>query len=89
MQSGKAGQKRWVLDFEPMAALRPDLLMGWASSADPGGQVRLYFEDRDAAIAFARAHAIPHQVIEPKAARRSVKSYGENFAFARKEPWSH
>ncbi|MET0183560.1 MAG: ETC complex I subunit [Caulobacterales bacterium] len=89
MQSGKAGTKRWVLDFEPNAALAPDVLMGWSSSADPSGQIRLYFDDRDQAIAYARKHAIPHQVIEPREFKRAVKSYSDNFAFARKEPWSH
>ncbi|MGE0828472.1 MAG: ETC complex I subunit [Hyphomonadaceae bacterium] len=89
MQSGKAGLKRWVLEFEPGAAPRPDILMGWTSTTDPSGQVRLYFEDREAAIAFARAHAIPHQVSEPKEPKRLVKAYADNFAYSRKEPWSH
>ena len=89
MQSGKALTKRWVLEFEAGAPPRPDILMGWTSSTDPNGQVRLYFEDRDAAIAFARTHAIAHQVIEPKEPKRIVKAYSDNFAFNRKEPWSH
>lgn len=89
MQSGKAGSKRWVLEFEPGAALKPEVLMGWTSSTETNGQVRLSFDDRDQAIGFARTHAIPHQVIEPKERKPVVKSYGDNFAFARKEPWSH
>lgn len=89
MQSGKGSLKRWVLEFEPSAAMKPDLLMGWSSSTDPNGQVRLFFAERDQAIAFARAHNIPHQVIEPRPMKRVIKAYGDNFAFTRKEPWSH
>lgn len=89
MQSGKAGARRWVLEFEPGAAPRPDVLMGWTTSADTNGQVRMHFDDRDEAIAFARKHAIPHQVVEPREVKRPVKAYGDNFAFSRKEPWSH
>ncbi len=89
MQSGKANARRWVLEFEPGAPPRPDVLMGWTSSADPNGQIRLYFEDRDTAIDFARRHNIPHHVREPKEPKRVIKAYGDNFAFARKEPWSH
>ena len=89
MQSGKANMRRWVLEFEPSAALRPEALMGWTSSADPDGQVRMYFDDREQAIGFARKHAIPHQVIEPRELKRVIKAYGDNFAFSRKEPWSH
>jgi hypothetical protein len=89
MQSGKAGAKRWVLEFEQNIAPRTEALMGWTSSADPSGQVRLYFDDKDAALAFARAHNIPHQVTEPADTKRILKGYGDNFAYRRKEPWSH
>lgn len=89
MQSGKALSKRWRLEFTPSQASRPDALMGWSGSADANGQVQLTFETKDAAIAFARAHGILHQVIEPQAPARVVKAYADNFAFRRREPWSH
>jgi hypothetical protein len=89
MQSGKAGTKEWLLEFEPGAAPRPDPLMGWTSSRDPAGQVRLTFDTKEQAIAFARAHAIPHQVFETPEPERIPKAYGDNFAYRRREPWSH
>ena len=55
--------------------------MGWISGADTNGQVRIDFDDKDAAIAFARTHAIPHQVIDAPEAARQIKSYSDNFAF--------
>lgn len=89
MQSGKANTKRWRLEFQIAAAPRPEALMGWTSSADPNGQVRIDFDSKEAAIEFARAHAIPHQVTEPTEAKRQIKSYSDNFSFKRREPWSH
>lgn len=89
MQSGKANTRQWVLEFEPGAPLKPEALMGWQTSTDPTRQVRMAFDTREQAIAFARAHAIPHVVAEPREPKRIIKAYGENFAFDRKEPWSH
>lgn len=89
MQSGKALAKCWRLEFEPARALRPEALMGWISSADTHGQVRIDFDTKEAAVAFAREHGIPHQVTERPEAKRQIKSYSDNFAFRRREPWSH
>ncbi|MES1200528.1 MAG: ETC complex I subunit [Pseudomonadota bacterium] len=89
MQSGKAGAKRWVLEFEASSAPSTDALMGWTSTADPSGQIRLYFEDKESALAYARANGIPHRVTEPPETKRITKAYGDNFAFRRREPWSH
>jgi len=89
MQSGQANAKRWVLEFEPEEAARIEPLMGWTSSGDTQRQVRLGFATREQAVAYARAHGIPHQVIAPKERRRALKSYADNFAFNRKEPWTH
>lgn len=89
MQSGKAKTRQWRLEFEPSSAARPDDLMGWATSSDTSRQVQLTFDTKEEAIAFARAQGIPHQVIEPASSKRQVKSYSDNFAFKRREPWSH
>ena len=89
MQSGKAAARKWRLEFALSNAPRPDALMGWISSADTNGQVRLNFDDKEAAIAFARTHGIPHQVVEPTEPKRATRAYGDNFAFRRREPWSH
>lgn len=89
MQSGKANTQRWVLEFGAGASIAPDMLMGWTSSSDTDGQVRLSFDSREEAIAFARARGIPHQVMEPREPKRALRSYSDNFAFRRKEPWSH
>ena len=89
MQSGRANTKRWVLEFEPELARKIEPLMGWTSSSDMRGQVRLTFDTREEAIAYAKANDIPHQVVEAKERRRKTKSYAENFAYDRKQPWTH
>jgi hypothetical protein len=89
MQSGKAKSTDWVLEFEPDSARRPDPLMGWTSSSDTRAQVKLVFESREAAIAHAQKIGVPFQVLERREPKRILKSYSDNFAFTRKEPWSH
>jgi hypothetical protein len=89
MQSGKAKTRDWLLEFEPAAARRNDPLTGWTQSTDMDGQVRLSFDTREAAVAYAQAHGIPFQVIEPKEPRKIIKAYADNFATGRKQPWTH
>ena len=89
MQSGMAKTQAWVLEFEPAAARRVDPLMGWTSSTDMNGQVRLAFDGRDEAVAYAQAHGIPFEVIEPQERKKIIKAYADNFAPGRRQPWTH
>jgi len=90
MQSGQAKTKRWVLEFAPELARDIDPLMGWTSSADMNSQVRMFFETKERAVAFAVKHKIPHEVEEAEeAAPREGKSYTDNFRFDRIETWTH
>lgn len=89
MQSGQAKTRRWVLEFEPELARRIEPLMGWTSNADTSRQVQLHFDTREEAVAYAERYGIPHQVVDAKERRRIVKTYADNFAFDRKEPWTH
>jgi hypothetical protein len=89
MQSGRANTKEWVLEFEPASARRPDPLMGWTLSTDMNGQVRLLFDTRDEAVAYAARHGIPFEVLPARQHKRLPKAYADNFAFTRKEAWTH
>jgi hypothetical protein len=89
MQSGKAKTKDWVLEFEPTSARKSDPLMGWTQSSDMNGQVRLTFETRDEAVAYAQRHQIAFQLFEAKTPKRIIKAYADNFAANRKQPWTH
>lgn len=91
MQSGTAKAKGWVLEFAPATERGVDPLMGWTSSDDTQAQVRLRFETREAAEAYANARGIEYEVTEPKARKPVIRprGYGENFATDRKGVWTH
>ena len=89
MQSGKAKTRDWILEFAPDSARKADPLMGWTQSSDMNGQIKLSFDNRDEAVAYAQAKGIPFQVIEPKTPKRIIKAYADNFAPGRKQPWTH
>lgn len=83
LQSGKANTKKWVLEYEPESAKSLDPLMGWTSSGDTRGQVKMKFASRDDAIAFAKRKGFEYVVREPKARRIQIRNYADNFAFNR------
>ena len=91
MQSGSAKTQQWVLEFAPASAREVDPLMGWTSSDDMQSQVRLRFDSRAAAEAYAAAQGIDCDVTEPKPRQQTIRprGYGENFATDRKGVWTH
>ncbi len=89
MQSGRAKAEQWKLEFEPASARTPDPLMGWSSSNDTQSQVVLRFDTQEEAVAYAQRHGIPFQVFPAKESKPIIKAYADNFAFQRKEPWTH
>jgi hypothetical protein len=89
MQSGEARTHHWVLEHEPTAARQIDPLMGWTSSADTGAQVRLEFDSKDDAIAYAVRNGLAYTVIEPKPRKPIRKAYADNFKFGRTGNWTH
>jgi hypothetical protein len=51
--------------------------------------VQLRFDTAEEAIAFCERHGTPYQVFQsPPAVRRGI-SYADNFAFNRRDPWTH
>ncbi len=88
-QSGRAKTREWALVFAPAAARLPDPLMGWTESTDMNGQVHLTFESREEAVAYAQRRGVAFEVLPDKKAKQIVKAYADNFAFHRKEPWTH
>jgi ETC complex I subunit conserved region len=89
MQSGQANTKEWVLDYEPEQPRTVEPLMGWTSSADMKQEVHLSFDTKDEAIAYCERHGIPHQVFETTPPARQRISYSDNFAYPRREAWTH
>ncbi|WP_323766891.1 ETC complex I subunit [Antarctobacter sp.] len=91
MSSGQAKTKGWTLEFAPDSPRSVDPLMGWTSSRDTQAQVRLQFDSKDAALAYAREHGIDAQVLEPKKRKPNIRArgYAENFAVDRRTAWTH
>ncbi len=81
MQSGRQKTRKWILEYEPTAK-SIDPLMGWTGSADTRGQVRMKFETKEAAIAFAEKEGIDYTVSEPQVRRIKPKSYAAKFRSA-------
>ena len=89
MQAGLAQTKDWVLEYEPEAPRGIEPLMGWTSSSDMRSQVKLTFDTKEEAIAYAERNGIAYSVIEPEASKPVRKAYADNFKFGRIGSWTH
>ncbi|MEM9937974.1 MAG: ETC complex I subunit [Pseudomonadota bacterium] len=89
MQSGRGKTHEWVLEFLSSAKRVSDPVMGWTSIDDTTGQVRLHFDSREQAVAYAKRENLTFTVEEARERKRLVKSYSENFSATRKQPWTH
>lgn len=89
MQSGKANCREWLLEFDPEMPRSIDPMMGYTSSADMKQQIRLYFDTREEAVAYAKRQNIAFRVSEPDDPKRNKIAYADNFRFDRKTPWTH
>jgi ETC complex I subunit conserved region len=89
MQSGNAGTFQWVLEFSPSSRREADPLMGWTAGSDTRRQLRLIFESKEAAIAYAAREGIAYTLEEPNVKRVQPKAYADNFRYDRTERWTH
>ena len=77
-QSGLGKEDKWILEFESKdTSINP--LMGWESSSDTMGEVKLEFSTKNKAIEYAKNNNISYKVIEPNKRKFIIKSYAENF----------
>jgi hypothetical protein len=89
-QSGLARTKNWMLEFDATTPREKDPLMGWTGSSDMLQQVRLEFETKEEAVAYATRAGLSYRVEEPqKPILRKGLSYSDNFKFNRTAPWTH
>ena len=89
MQSGKAGTRDWILEYAPTSTRRPEPLMGWVSSSDTQEQIRLSFDSKEQAMAYARKHGLAYTVRLPKQASPRPRAYADNFSYFRVDAWTH
>lgn len=81
--------EKWVLEYEPEDPRWIDPLMGWTGSSDMKSQVKLRFDTKEEAIAYAQRSGIAYRLEEPKPTARKILSYSDNFLPNRIVPWSH
>jgi hypothetical protein len=79
MQSGKAREGEWVLQFESHRPHRPDPLMGWSGGADTQSQVTIGFPTLEAAKAYAERYGIAYHLVPPAERKLKLQSYADNF----------
>jgi hypothetical protein len=89
MQSGDRNTENWLLEFESEAPRTKDPLMGWTSSGDTRQQLKLKFETKELAIAYAERNGLAYVVAKEPPERLHKKSYSDNFKWGRTENWTH
>ena len=89
-QSGYARTKSWILEFERSIARQIEPMMGWTSSNETATQVKIPFDTKEEAIAFAEKNGLAYRVDEPKPdPERRGLSYSDNFKNSRVGMWTH
>ena len=78
MQSGRAKNNKWILEFKTKDPTK-NPLMGWESSSDTLTELKLEFSTKDLAINYAKKKKIDFELIEPKKRKVVKKSYASNF----------
>lgn len=80
MQSGRGNARRWIVENEPTSQKNIDPLMGWTGSGDTRTQVKLRFETKEEAVAYAERNGLDYRVEEPKERIVRPKNYADNFS---------
>jgi hypothetical protein len=89
MQSGRAKTDRWILVFDPEEPKSVEPLMGYTSAADMKQQIKLGFDTKEEAIAYAERKGLPYEVEDEHVGERQKISYSDNFRTDRRFPWTH
>jgi hypothetical protein len=89
MQSGLRTTREWILEFEPESPPVIEPLMGWTASGDTRTQVRISFDTKEEAVAFAERNHIAYRIEDPLPVTRKQISYADNFKFNRIGQWTH
>lgn len=89
ISSGSFGNGKWVIDFPSDKSTVTDPLTGNSGSSDMMRKVSLSFGTKDEAIAYAKSKGVAFQVMERAKHIPKGRSYGDNFSFDRKFPWTH
>lgn len=82
MQSGRGKTAYWWLEYELETKRAPEPLMGWVASKDTLNQVRMRFDTKEEALAFAEKNGWSVQISEPKIRKLKGRTYMDNFKYS-------
>ena len=78
MQSGLGKSNKWVIEYMlDQHGVNP--LMGWESSTDTLGELKLEFSSKEKAIEYAKKNKIEFEIVEENKRKIVKKSYSDNF----------
>ena len=78
MQSGTKKFDKWIIEFiTDKPGINP--LMGWESSTDTFGEIKLEFCTMELAVEYAKKNKIDFEIIKPNMRKVTKKSYADNF----------
>ena len=80
VSAGTSATESWSLEFVHQGHWY-NPLMGYTSTADPVGQLRMQFNTKQAAVAFAEKQGLSYSIEDPhkKVKRNWMKSYEYNY----------
>ena len=81
MQSGRAREGGWVLEYELETPRGPETLMGWTASSDTLNQVKLNFPTAEDAIKFAQSKGWAYTVLPAQERVVTPRNYVDNFKY--------
>src|SRR3982751_5031353 len=88
MQSGTGKTKLWLMEFDQETPRSVEPLMGWTSTVETRQQVKLWFDTKEEAIAYAERSGIAYRVFEPPVEEPTkALSYSDNFKVNRVGQW--
>ncbi len=67
------------LEIERTEALRPDPLTGWAGSGDTETQLRLHFDSKNEALAYAASKGLDVHLVPAPPVQLKLQAYADNF----------
>jgi hypothetical protein len=78
-QSGRALEGRWILEFERQQPQRADPLTGWNGSGDTATQVKLRFNSKEEALAYATRKGLAVHLVPAPPVSMKIQAYADNF----------
>ncbi len=78
MQSGRR-DRGWLLEYLPVTPRLPEPLMGWLSSGDTLGQVKIRFSELRKAVEFAEKNCPDYEIVKQNKRKLVPRNYAYNF----------